>query len=273
MKKAVINNIEIAYEEFGSPQGLPVLFIHGFPFAGSMWQRQMQALPPGIRAITYDIRGHGASTVGDGLYTIEYFVDDAIGLLDHLQIANAIFCGLSMGGYIALRAAERYPGRIQGLVLCSTKSEPDTDEAKVKRSATIETIRRLGVQPFADQFVHSIFRKETFHSNPSAAAFIGTIINHNSPIGICGTSLALAARTDTTRALSSLHVPALVLAGEEDDLAPPEVMRAMSEKIPGAEFHVIPQAAHMSNLENSDEFNRLLFQFLISRRRPENHDV
>ncbi|HVN48772.1 MAG TPA: alpha/beta fold hydrolase, partial [Bacteroidota bacterium] len=214
------------------------------------------------RAVTFDIRGHGASDVGDGQYSIEFFVDDLVALLDHLHIQQTILCGLSMGGYIALRMYERFPARINGLILSNTKSAADSDETKIKRAATIRAMKQNGVHAFAENFLQSVFWKETFHSNPAAVASIRELIVTNSPLGICGTQLALAARTDTTHVLPTIHIPTMVITGEYDVLAPPAEAQAMSKNISGSELHIVPRAAHLSNIENSDEFNRLMKIFL-----------
>ena len=164
--KITLNNCTINYAERGLPQGNPVVFVHGFPFDHTMWEPQMMALPNHFRAITYDVRGHGGSDVGDGQYTIEFFVDDLISLLDHLVIEKAVLCGLSMGGYIALRGYERHPERFKALVLCDTKSEADTNEGKIKRSATLKTVKTEGVGVFAEEFVKTIFDPETCQTHP-----------------------------------------------------------------------------------------------------------
>jgi 3-oxoadipate enol-lactonase len=260
--KIRLNGIQINYTERGLPNGLPVVFIHGFPFSHEMWEPQMRALPNNIRAVTYDVRGHGASDVSDGQYTIELFVDDLIALLDHLVIDKAVLCGLSMGGYVALRAVERHPERIRGLILCDTKSEADGNEAKVKRTATIKTIKSAGVGAFAEEFVKMIFAAESFRTNADAIALITRLITANSPLGICGAALALAARTDTTAALSSIRVPTLVLVGEHDVLTPPAAARQMNDQIKGSELRIIPKAGHMSNLESAYAFNGEMQAFL-----------
>lgn len=260
--KIKLNGIDINYTERGLPQGLPVVFLHGFPFNHTMWEPQMKALPNNIRAITFDIRGHGESDVAEGQYTIELFVDDLIALLDHLVIEKAVVCGLSMGGYIALRGVERHPERFRALVLCDTRSEADPDAGKIKRSATIRAIRDNGVAPFAETFLKAVFAERSFETNPVAVGAIKAAITANSPIGICGTAIALAARTDTTHSLREITIPTLILVGEHDSLTPPSASRAMHEAITGSEFHIIPHAAHMSNLENSPEFNKHLLAFL-----------
>ncbi|MCH7865447.1 MAG: alpha/beta fold hydrolase [Proteobacteria bacterium] len=135
--KIEINGHRLNYREQGPPDGLPVVFIHGFPFNHRTWDPQLKALPDNCRGVAYDVRGHGESDVGDGQYSVEFFVDDLLGLMDHLAIEQAVVCGLSMGGYIALRALERHPNRFQGLVLCDTRSTPDTDQVRVERARPV----------------------------------------------------------------------------------------------------------------------------------------
>ena len=260
--KIKLNDVYINYVERGVPQGLPVVFIHGFPFNHSMWEPQMLALPNDIRAIAFDVRGHGDSDVADGIYTLEFFVDDLIALLDHLVLKQAVLCGLSMGGYIALRAMERHPDRFKGLVLCDTQSAADSNEARVKRSASIRAVRTNGVKAFAEGFVKAVFTPQSFESKPGAVDKIRNIIEANAPLGICGTLVALASRTDTTASLSQIKVPTLILVGEQDAITPVAASQSLHDKISGSEMVVIPNAAHMSNLENPEEFNTALLRFL-----------
>jgi 3-oxoadipate enol-lactonase len=260
--KITLNNSTINYTERGLPQGIPIVFVHGFPFDHTMWEPQMRALPNQYRAITYDIRGHGRSDVGDGQFTIELFVDDLIALLDHLVIEKAILCGRSMGGYIVLRTAERHPDRIRALILCDTKSEADSDEAKIRRSAAIRKVKSEGTAVFADEFVKSVFAPESFQNQPATIDSVKHTIRSNSPIGISGAALAMAARTDTSGLLGTIKVPTLIMVGEHDTLAPPSAAESMHKRIAGSDLHIIHAAAHMSNLENAPEFNRHLVEFL-----------
>ena len=262
MLKADINGHSLNYVVQGTEDGLPVVFIHGFPFSHRMWEPQLEALPHRYRAVAYDVRGHGDSEVGHGQYTVELFVDDLIGLLDHLAVDRAVVCGLSMGGYIALRAVERHPERFRGLVLCDTRSEADTDEARIKRAGTIAAVRSRGVEAFAEEFVKLVLASRTLTANTSVVQKVKDMITANDPLGICGTLLALAARTDTTPALPAMNLPALVLVGEHDALTPSADAQAMDQALPQANLHVIPNAAHMSNLENPAAFNERLLAFL-----------
>ena len=153
---------DISFFVSGPVNATPIVFIHGFPFNREMWQPQVEFLEKSYRVITYDLRGHGKSTVGDGQYFMEYFVDDFITLLNHLKIASAVICGFSMGGYIALRAIERYPEKFKGLILADTRSEADSNEAKLKRAAGLMAIKSQGMALFAEGFLKMALAPETF---------------------------------------------------------------------------------------------------------------
>ena len=252
----------IAWSDGGLHTGPTVIFIHGFPLDRRMWEPQLEALSKTYRVISYDVRGHGQSDTGDGQYSLEFFVDDLIAGMDHLKIESAVLCGLSMGGYIALRAVERYAERFKGLVLCDTKSESDSDEVKVKRAAAVRKVKKEGVEPFADGFVKTVLTEQSLKTKPELVESVLSMIRGNSPLGISGALLAMAARTDTTAALAKMILPVLILVGEEDRLTPPFVAQAMANRMPNAALHVIPRAAHLSNLENPAVFNEYLLEFL-----------
>ena len=251
-----INGISLSDE--GVAGGLPVVLIHGFPFNRGMWGPQTLVLSKTFRVISYDVRGHGASEVGDGQYSVEFFVDDLISVLDHLKLKQAVLSGLSMGGYIALRAAERNPERVKALVLCDTKSQADGNEAKIKRAASVLSVKKNGSTAFAQEFVKAVLTENNLKTKPELVRFVVGLISGNTSAGIAGTLLALAARTDTTAALSKMSFPALILVGDQDKLTPPSASEEMLKVLPKAEMGVIPQAAHLSNLENPEAFNEKL---------------
>lgn len=250
------------YVEEGTPSGLPVVFLHGFPFSHWIWKGQLAAIGSFCRGIAYDLKGHGLSDIGTGLYTIEAHVDDLIGMLDALRIKQAVVVGLSMGGYVALRGLEREPERFRAVVLCDTRSEADGHEAKLRRFAGIAAVQQEGSRPFADAFVKSIFAPSSLTGKSGEVEAIHRIICRTPAVSIAGTLLALAARTDTTPSLERIRVPALILVGAEDSITPPAAARAMHEKIAGSELQIIPGAGHMSNLENPEAFNGALLPFL-----------
>lgn len=257
-----VSNLELEYEVEGPRTGIPVVLIHGFPFDRAMWKPQVSVLKKEFHVVTYDVRGHGKSGVGDGQYSVEYFVDDLIALLDHLKLSKVVVAGLSMGGYIALRAIERNPERFRGIVLCDTRSEADGNEGKVKRATQANAVKSSGMKSFAESFTKGVFYEKTFETKPDVVAAIREVIEHASPLAVAGTLLALAARTDTTASLFSIKVPTLILVGQHDALTPPSASHAMKDKIPHAEIFIIPRAGHLSNLEQEEEFNLHLLNFL-----------
>jgi 3-oxoadipate enol-lactonase len=259
---AKINGFGIDYSIEGSHANLPVVLIHGFPFSKEMWKPQIEVLKQDYYIISYDVRGHGRSDVGNGQYTIEYCVDDLIGLLDLLKISQAVLVGLSMGGYIALRTSERNPERLKGLVLCDTRSEADTNEVKIKRALQAKSVKIYGSQKFANTFIPTVLYENTIKKKPEIVMLLRNIIETTSPITVAGMLIALAARTDTTPWLHNIKLPTLLMVGQYDELTPSSVLTSMENKIPNAEMHIIPEAAHLCNLENPDEFNKHLLAFL-----------
>lgn len=257
-----MENKSTYYFDQGPSDAMPIVFIHAFPLNHTMWAPQIKIFSKKYRVISYDIRGHGESDVSDGQYTMDLFVDDLIKLLDQLYITKTIICGLSMGGYIALRAIERYAERFRALVLCDTQSVADSNEVKIKRSVALKLIKEKGVPHFAEEFIKLFFAPETFKINPKMIQTVKEMILNNAPLGIGGALLALASRTDTTESLPQIKIPTLIMVGEHDQITPPAAVLAMQEKIPNAQLHIISQAGHLSNLENPEEFNQKLLMFL-----------
>jgi 3-oxoadipate enol-lactonase len=260
--KLLLQKTNIEYSIRGPRTGIPVVLIHGFPFDQKMWDPQAEALRKEYYTVTYDVRGHGKSDTGDGQYTVELFVDDLIALLDHLKIPRAVLVGLSMGGYIALRAIERHPDRVRALVLCDTRSEADNNEGKIRRAAQANIVKSEGLAGFIEPFIQGVFHKGTFAAHPDLVTMIRSTIERTSTRTIAGTLIALAGRTDTTASLYSIKVPTLILVGKNDTLTPVSASSAMKEKISGAKLQIIPHAGHLSNLENPAEFNEHLLNFL-----------
>ena len=258
------NGTVIYYVDVGQPTGPPIVLIHGFPLSHEMWTHQIEVLKNVYRVVAFDLRGQGRSEAGDGQFTLEFLLDDLIALLDHLEIRQAVLCGLSMGGYMCLRTAERNPERVSGLILCDTKSEADSNETKLARSASIRAIKRNGIGAYAEAFLKGAL-SPTSLKDRDVMETATKIVQQNQALGLCGTLLALAGRTDTTLFLPKIEVPTLILVGEQDTITPPEHSRRMQSMIQNSELHIIPQAGHMTNMENPTIFNTHLIKFLQDR--------
>ena len=259
-----VNNHNISFDDEGPDEAPVIILIHGFPFNKSMWNKQVEVLIENYRVISYDIRGHGKSDAGTDDFSIELFADDLIGLMDFLNIQRAMVCGLSMGGYIALSAIKNYPRRFNGLILCDTTCTADTPETKEKRRIAVENIEKYGVEQYANENIKNLFALETFITSKEKTIVIKEMIMKTSVQSLSATLLALAARSETCSNLTKINIPVLILVGKEDKITPPSAARFMHKNIQGSKLHIIEHAAHLSNIENTYEFNEYLMKFVSS---------
>jgi pimeloyl-ACP methyl ester carboxylesterase len=148
------------------------------------------------------------------------------------------------------------------VVLADTRSQADDDAGKLARAASIRAIKSDGVESYAEQFSKKLLGPTSLARRTELRDEVADMIRGNQVLPICGALLALAARTDTTEALRKLQVPALIVVGEEDRVTPPAQSHAMAQAAPGAKLVEIPEAGHLSSLENPDAFNRALLGFL-----------
>jgi pimeloyl-ACP methyl ester carboxylesterase len=218
----ILDNLSISYTDDSKDNDLPIILIHGFPLDKSMWYQQRVALRDKFRVITYDVRGYGRSGIGRDEFTIDLFATDLLHLMNALNLSKVVLCGLSMGGYIALKAMEKFGDRIAGLILCDTQCTADTVDSKKNRIKTIEMIHSGGLELYADQVLSALFYSETMDKKSKEIIEMRTIIEHNSPEVICDTLLALAEREETCNNLHKITIPTLILVGEEDSITPIE---------------------------------------------------
>lgn len=265
--KQTINSHEMFVVELGDVRGLPVVFLHAYPVTHRMWEPQLQVMPASFRVIAYDLRGMGESELGNGSFDFECLVDDLIGLMDALNIERAVLCGLSMGGYLALRTVQRNPERVAGLVLCDTRSAADSEQDRQNRQKVLELLGRGEIDAFVSGFLTKFLCEHTHKERPQVVRFLSDLIKANSAAGLEAATRALMSRRDTTDYLPQIAVPTLILHGEEDGGISVETAQQMQAKIPGAELAIIPQAGHFSNLENPELFNHLLLEFLRKKSR------
>lgn len=256
-----LNGSSICYDDLGVGL-LPILFIHGFPLDKSMWQPQLDFFKSSHRVIAYDIRGFGKSTTGNEKVSISLFADDLIELMDALQINRAIACGLSMGGYILLNAVNRYPERFEAIILSDTQCLADSPEAKEKRHTIIRQIVAGGLTDFAEDFVKNIFCKDSLSDKKELIEKIKKVILSTESLTITGTLSALAQRWEMCSSLKEISVPALIICGKEDTVTPPAQSQFLQCNIANSRLYSIEKAGHMSNLEQPDEFNKHITNFI-----------
>lgn len=241
--------------DFRDGGGLPLVLLHGFPLDMRMWAACARELPPGIRAIGVDLPGFGHSDLdGAPAPALEHSAERVHHTLRGMGVGNAIVVGLSLGGYVALALADLYPGFVAGLGLVNTKSVADDDAARtgrlrvvaaVEESQTIDAV--LGM-PSAMLSETSAQRRR--HLFPTMDAWIRS----QAPASVAWTQRAMAARPDRTAVLETYGGPVVVIAGEEDTLAPPEhaehMAAAARRSVGEVTLTGIPGVGHMSPIED-----------------------
>jgi pimeloyl-ACP methyl ester carboxylesterase len=251
---------EVTLREAGA--GAPVLLVHAFPLSGEMWGPQLASPPEGWRLIATDLRGLGRSSPGSGATSVDEHAADLVAVLDALGIERAVVVGLSMGGYVALALMRAAPDRVRALVLCDTRADADTDEARANRQRLREQLQQGGPPAIADAMMPRLLGPTTMRERPDVVARVRGLIEMNGPRGIDDAIVALMCRPDSTPGLAQVGVPTLLVVGEEDALTPAALHEQMRAQIRGARLVVIPRAGHLSNLEAPEAFSAALGGFL-----------
>jgi 3-oxoadipate enol-lactonase len=260
-KLIYLNGVSVCYDDLGTGE-IPVIFVHGFPFNKSSWQPQLEFLSQTQRVIAYDIRGFGKSSAGDETPTISLFASDLIRLMDALEIPKAIVCGLSMGGYILLNAVTQSPERFKAIILSDTQCIADTPDVKAKRYKTIYQVNEEGLVNFTEGFLKNAFSEETHLTKKELVENIRTVMLSNSVKSVAETLSAIAERVETCSLLMRNIVPTLILCGSEDKITPLVQSEFLSTTIQSSKLHSIEKAGHLSNLEQPEEFNKHISDFI-----------
>ena len=259
--KMTINDIDIAFDDCGD--GPAVLLIHGFPLNRKMWQPQLLPLvDAGYRVIAPDLRGFGDSDAPLAGYGMDGFADDLIALLDGLKIERAVVGGMSMGGYILMNLLERHPERVRAACFIATKSSADDEAGRARRSAMAAEAESLGANPIIKIFAELLFAADTIQRAPELIASVTAWMRDTNPRALAGGLLAMRDRKDYTPLLPGFRHPSLVLAGAEDRAASPHAVELLTAGLTGCQSRIIAKAGHMVNMEQPEEFNAALLQFL-----------
>jgi len=229
-----------------------------------MWAGQIDSLSSRCRVIAPDLRGFGRSRkITDEKVTMADFADDLAGLLDALKISEPIvFCGLSMGGYIALKFWRSYAARLRGMILCDTRAAADTPEAAAARVVTAEQVLGEGPATLAEMMLPRVLGETTRRQRPDLVENVRRVMLAGDPRGIAAASRGMAERPDMTASLSAIECPVLVVVGSEDVATPPAEMRGMAAAIPGARFVEIAAAGHLSPLEKPAAVSAAITEFV-----------
>lgn len=261
-----IDDIQLAYTDVGA--GPAVVLIHGYPFNRSLWTEQAEALRDRYRVVIPDLPGFGESALKiDGSQdpaTMNRMAEDVATLMDQLEIEQAVIGGLSMGGYVALAFCKQIPARVRALVLADTRAQADTEEAKQTRAQQAEKALSEGMAGIADSMLPKLLTPDTVSKRPELVKRIRDMMLKTKPEGAAAALRGMAQRDDQSEFISSIEMPTLIAVGREDAITPVADSEAMHAKIAGSRLVVIENAGHVSNLEQTEQFNDALRAFLNS---------
>lgn len=253
--------VRIAYRTDGStdPARPWLVFSHSLACDHTMWDPQMQAFAD-LRILRFDTRGHGASGAPVGDYPLELLADDLKALLDALAIRHCHFVGLSMGGMIGQQFALKYPGRFATMTLADTTSRYPA-ETRAVWDERLALVRSRGMDAIVPSTLERWFTAAFREREPAIVARIGQLIRSTPVAGYAGCAWGIS-RIDLSARLAAIDCPALVLVGDSDLGTPRPMAEEIVRALPGSRLHVIERAAHLSNVEQPAEFNRVVRQFL-----------
>ncbi len=273
MKKYLVDDTE--YYVYTKGSGPILLFAHGFPFDSRLFVPVVDKLSERFQCVVPDLRGFGMTKLGAngrnpiGLPRVKMgrYADDLAILTSILACqrgdrnAKIIFCGLSMGGYIALAFARRRPERLAGLVFCDSNETPDSAVKAQSRLLLAETINPMKIPEFVDGMIPNLVSPNTLRNRPDVVSDLREMMISQSSDAIAAGSRGMASRSDSSETLAQLEAPTLVLGGADDVLSTPESLDATAAQIPNATRATIPNAGHVAPLENPDAFVKALLDW------------
>ncbi|AUN97505.1 alpha/beta hydrolase [Bacteriovorax stolpii] len=240
----------------------PLIFLHAFPLASDMWKEQMQFFSRTHYTLAPDLPGFGKGTLPGHAITFEHYVESVQNFLKETGIKQSVWCGLSMGGYLALRLYQKAPELCSGLILADTKSTPDDNLGKEKRWSSIKKLHSHREEFMEKQWLSMVGKSS--RDNLKLKKIFYEITERNTEEGISSGLVSLTTRMDCSDMLKDIHVPTLILVGEEDKVTPFSDAQHLHKNIANSRLEMIPKAGHLSNMENPQAFNKAVSEFLVS---------
>jgi len=257
----------VAYR-FDGPEDKPVLVLsNSIGTTLEMWDRQVPELSRHFRVLRYDLRGHGATGVPAGSYSIGRLGRDVIELLDALSIERAHFCGLSLGGMVGQWLGIHVPERIDRLILCNTSAFLGPADEFDARIASVLAVSDMSET--AETFLRNWFPAEMLKTESEAVAPFRAMLLATNPRGLAGCYAAVR-DMDMRRTVALIQSPTLVIGGLYDTVTLPGHSEHIAATIPRAELLLLP-AVHLSNIEYPAEFMKAVLDFLLDMHSPSAH--
>lgn len=243
-------------------QGLPVVFLHGYPLTHQIFEPQLEPISRDHHAILLDLPGYALAAGQSVPDSLSGFADRVHEFLAERFSTRVVLLGHSFGGYIALELMRRHPEQLRALILADTRSQADTPEARQKRIATADCLQTPGEQLDSAQIARTLVARSTWEKNGPLVDHVRSIAASVPTRTVIATLRALADRPDLTPVLATIRVPTLILWGVDDQLIPPSQSAAMVPLVPGCTGEGLAGAGHLPSLESPDAFSRTILTFL-----------
>lgn len=264
MPQIQVNDIAINYQLEGPAQGPVVMLAHSLAADLRMWDPQIDSLiTAGYRVLRYDTRGHGASDVPMGPYTMDQLAGDAVGLMDALDLNSVHFCGLSMGGMVGQLLGGQFANRLRSLILCSTSAHMPPGQMWDER---IALVREKGLAALVDATIDRWFTKSGQQRLPEAVEKIRKVYIDTSADGFCACCAAIR-DMDMRDIIPGIVTPTLILVGEHDEGTPVSHAEQIRDRIHMSKLVVVAGAAHLQNIEQQSVFDKIVLAFLSENGR------
>ena len=262
MSRLSLPGINLAYDDAGD--GPVIVLLHGFPFDRSMWREQIGFLArSGFRALAPDLRGLGETEGAGEITAMDQMARDVAALMDHLDIDRAVICGVSMAGFVTFEFVHLFPSRVSALILAGTRAPADNEPERKVREQQAERVLNEGMSFVADATLPKLLATRTLAEKPEVVARVREMILRTSPQGAAAAQRGMAARRDYSNGLVNINVPALIVAGREDSIRPVADAEFMHSRIRTSRLEIVADAAHLTNLEQPEIFNRAMLSFLL----------
>ncbi|MCW2903733.1 MAG: alpha/beta hydrolase [Streptosporangiaceae bacterium] len=266
MSRIALNDATMHYDDQGPSDGLPVVLVHGHPFNRTLWGSVAKALAAaGHRVIAPDLRGYGDSSVTPGKVFLSDFADDIAALLDHLGVERAVIGGVSMGGQITMEFQRRYPQRVRALVLSDTSAPAETEEGKEFRNRLADRLLAEGMDGYAGEVIDKMLAAYNVTALPDVAAHVLGMMRATDPRGAAAALRGRAERPDYRDTLAAVETPVLIVVGVDDVYTPVSNAEDIHRLIPHATLTVIDRAGHLPGVEQPEQFNAALLDFLSTQ--------
>lgn len=245
-----MTTVHLAHEVRGprSSGTPPLVLLHAYPLDRTMW-RPVADLLPGERCVLVDLPGCGDSPLPDGDPSLELSAQGVLTVLDALGVERAVVAGVSMGGYVAMRMAERAPQRIAGLALVDTKADADADAARRTRLEVAEAVSGPEGLAAVAGMPSVLLGETTRRERPELVADVSRRIASARAEGLAWSQRAMAGRPDSNAVLDALGVPVAIVVGEEDVPTPPAAAAAMAARLRDAVLTPVAGSGHLTPLE------------------------